>query len=441
MLGGDVRLKKAIKIVLWLFLLNLIFIVSLTFVTGTIKKDMIVKNIEKSTVYFNSKPINEYLVNGKKYSVIHNYADIILMNISYTAKSEKPLKSAINADIYANINNFGVEGDLRKDLNTVVFNDGEKNAKFAYSRYWHGTLLFIRVFLTFTDFLGIRLINIITMLILTLGVIASMVYKKLYSVLFAYILANIMCATFIVPLTIEYCSVFFLMNLASIIIILFSEKIKQSYFFITLGCLTCFFDFLTTEIITLFIPLSLLLIVKGITNIKEGFITTTKLSLFWSLGYVFSWIFKWALAVMSEGQYAFNLIVSQGLYRVTGKSDYWNSLPYFKQLKTAISDNMSNIIPFTYIEAGVFFMFFTAFILFCIWFLYRKEIHKIPVQIVLFAVALIPYLRYVVLSNHAYGHSFFTFRAQFITIFCLTYGFITSLDFDLIKKKVKKWRK
>ncbi len=434
-------MKKAIKIMVWLFLLNLIFIVSLTFVTGTIKKDMIIENIEKSTVYFNSKPVNEYLIEDEKYSTIHNYADIILMNICYTANTEKPLKAAINADIYANVNNFGTSGDLRKDLNTLVFNDGEKNAKFAYSRYWHGTLLFIRPFLAFTDFLGIRLINIITMIILTLGVIIAMFYKKLYSAMFAYILANIMCATFIVPLTIEYCSVFFLMNLATIIIILFSEKIKYSYFFITLGCLTCFFDFLTTEIITLFIPLSIFLIIKKITNIKEGFIITIKFSLFWVLGYVFSWIFKWTLACLSEGEYAFNLIVSQGLYRVTGKSDYWDSLPYFKQLKTAISDNILNVIPFSYIEDGIFFVFLTIFILFCIWFLYRKKINEIPLQIVFFAIATVPYLRYVVLSNHAYGHSFFTFRAQFITIFCLAYGFITSLDFNLIKKKVKKWRK
>lgn len=125
-----------------------------------------------------------------------------------------------------------------------------------------------------------------------------------------------MCSTLFVPLCIEYCSVFFIMNI-SCIILLCKKKIDMALFFDTIGVLNCFFDFLTTEIITLFVPLALYLIINKNSDIKGNFKDTVKYSLVWFAGYVFSWIYKWMLAVFSCGMPAFKLALSQATYRVT----------------------------------------------------------------------------------------------------------------------------
>ena len=52
--------------------------------------------------------------------------------------------------------------------------------------------------------------------------------------------------------------------------------------------------------------------------------------------------------------------------------------------------------------------------------------------VILLVIAITPYLRYLLLANHSYRHSFFTFRDQIVTIMCLI---IISLE--LKKEKYK----
>ncbi len=282
-------LKKAIKVIIWLFILNLIFMLLLTLTTGFIKRDMIKHNLEKTALYFEQKPLFEYKINNYEFSMIHNYADVMIMNIIGSADTQDPSFAAIDAGIYVNMEDTGKEN---RDLCSVVFDGKRSNA--SYSRYWHGTMLFVRPLLILTDITGIRLINICTMFIVTAMVIILMLRKKLYTAAFSYIAANIMCSTVFVPLCIEYCSVFFIMNI-SCIILLCKKKIDMTLFFAAIGALTCFFDFLTTEIITLFVPLALYLIINKNSDIKGNFKDTVKYSFVWLTGVVEDELEKWLL--------------------------------------------------------------------------------------------------------------------------------------------------
>ena len=68
--------------------------------------------------------------------------------------------------------------------------------------------------------------------------------------------------------------------------------------------------------------------------------------------------------------------------------------------------------------------------------LYRKErIEKVSKIFLL--IAFIPYIRYLVMSNHSYSHCWFTFRAQISSVMALLLAVAVNLDKDLLKKEFK----
>lgn len=111
------------------------------------------------------------------------------------------------------------------------------------------------------------------------------------------ILAGLLGTAFwYVPLSLEYTWTFILMLLVSIIGVLLAYRGKYrligSLFFAG-GVITNFFDFLTTETLTLTVPLLLILWIlkeQGICeDIKESIRLTVKSVPAWGIGYVGMW--------------------------------------------------------------------------------------------------------------------------------------------------------
>ena len=73
-------------------------------------------------------------------------------------------------------------------------------------------------------------------------------------------------------------------------------------------------------------------------------------------------------------------------------------------------------------------------------YLFRGEKARFSYMAVLFAVGLVPYLRYVLIYSHAHVHYFFTFRAQMALLMALIAMFVHGLhDSPLWRRKpVKK---
>lgn len=55
------------------------------------------------------------------------------------------------------------------------------------------------------------------------------------------------------------------------------------------------------------------------------------------------------------------------------------------------------------------------------WYMARKEKCAYDKVVLLAVVALVPYVRFLVLSNHTFIHYFFTYRAQLVTVMVLFY--------------------
>ena len=145
----------------------------------------------------------------------------------------------------------------------------------------------------FFNFEQILLINKITMWILAI-ILLAILFKKSKTLTVAYIISMVMIAFPIVPMCLEYTWTFYIMLIASILAILIEKKGDKHFLaliFIT-GMLTCYFDFLTTEIITLFVPLVFVLYIRKkegrISSFKEGFLLLIKAtvlgnSLYWNV--------------------------------------------------------------------------------------------------------------------------------------------------------------
>jgi hypothetical protein len=52
-------------------------------------------------------------------------------------------------------------------------------------------------------------------------------------------------------------------------------------------------------------------------------------------------------------------------------------------------------------------------------YVYHKDRINKPRILLLFIIGAVPYIRYIVLSNHAYLHCFFTYRAQMAAVVAL----------------------
>ena len=67
-------------------------------------------------------------------------------------------------------------------------------------------------------------------------------------------------------------------------------------------------------------------------------------------------------------------------------------------------------------------------------FIDKRTIKKQWKSAILFIIAIIPYIRYAILSNHSFWHSIFTFRTQKITIMAVILGIYYSIDKEIMKK-------
>ena len=108
----------------------------------------------------------------------------------------------------------------------------------------------------------------------------------------------------------------------------------------------------------------------------------------------------------------------------------------FDQYTGAVFRNIALLFPLNFGKTyGEVVLIFSGmvFLILCVWFSYRKnKVEDGWLLKLLMLIGIIPYIRYIVLSNHSYLHYFFTYRAQLVTITVLFYVIFMSIDKKLI---------
>ena len=390
-----------------------------------IPRSLIKENVKESAEYLCEGELFGTVMEGVLGSKIDRYADSILLAIAYQYDSEQPLKSVMQSSYY-----YNERQNENENLLEAVTYDYKPNQQ--YLRYWHGSIGIVRPLLIFFNIQQIYIVNGIFLAVFTGGLLAELLKRKAYVPIVGMIAGLILTSSWFVPLSLEYTWTYLLMLLFSVFVIKFMDSGRENFlgiFFLAGGMVTNFMDFLTTETLTLTVPLLLVLWMKQKRKENLAFFDMLKMTFVsvaaWGVGYAGMWIMKWLTAsvVLQEN------VMPYVLGHVTERLGV-NSKSGVGKYAEVLWRNIRCLFPIEYGELG-WLAGMVLFLMVCyVGYVYQKK--KICKERVLVyaTIGMIPYLRYLVLFNHSYLHYFFTYRAQLATFLAVA----------MILGEVVEWR-
>lgn len=432
---------KKINRYIIIFIIVLFLLITILTIIAKIPTEKVERNLKQAMLYYKENLAEITMIKeDREYSYLHPYADEIILNIIKCLDTEKPLSSVLEARYYTRYKN---------DMSNLKYielmaNDYEGNTE--YMRYWHGSIIFIKPLLILFTLEEIYIINAVILGILLIILISMLIKKGFLGIAISFIIAIIMSAIWYVPFTFEYIWNFYIMIIASIISIIIetkhSENKNEKIFklFLIVGMLTCFFDFLTTEILTFLVPITMIFAMRmkknEIKSLKEEIIFLIKCSIIWLIGYGGMWICKWILSSIVLNINAIDYVKENLLYRINGKVREFTKL---ELIFNAVKRNFLTLYPINLVKDKIIILLTIIVMCYiCVLILQRRDKKEIKYIIILSLIAIVPYIRYIVLSQHSYMHSFFTFRSQIPTIMCYNLILINLIKKYIISIKNRK---
>ena len=192
------------------------------------------------------------------------------------------------------------------------------------------------------------------------------------------------------------------------------------------GTAVAFFDFLTTETVTILLPLALVVAVRAKENrlgsLKENLLLLLKCGICWGFAYGGAFIVKWIAASMVTGKNAFSLALnSAGMHALGATTVNFDpkGLPntWIDGLMSCLSAMLGSEqrVDYTRIASVLLAGFL---IIFSVWYLLRRKKSN-SAALPLMILGGLVLVRFVLLNNHSYMHCFFTYRALVTTVFAL----------------------
>ena len=272
------------------------------------------------------------------------------------------------------------------------------------------------------------------------AILLFMLLKRSKKLALIYVIAMIVIAFPIVGISVLYSSMFYLMIIASMIAIKIEQKGNDNLYilFFVIGMLTCFFDFLTTELITLYVPILFVLFLRKERDkefsFKDGITFVVKASIVWAIAYVAMWGAKWLLASIVLKRNAMEYVIDNLKLRINGVE---GSISLKRMYSEVISKNFFTLYPLCNMKGRkkhfrILIVLILTFIALIDW----KNIKKKKYSLLMLMIAIIPYIRFLALVNHSYKHYFFTYRSQIITVIAVSMILVDSLNYDIWFKEI-----
>jgi len=274
-------------------------------------------NMENSALTYVQPDAFTYTDGQKLCSVRDNYADSLLLGVSWNMGRDNPLISSLNTRYHD-----GGEYGENFGLYATVTENAEPNTD--YTRYWHGSAIFVRLLHLFTDVNGVKSIGFIVicgLLFLNCVVLAK---RKQYGIIVALLLSFCLVQFWNLRLSLEYQPAF-LVSLVLCPIYIWAEKKGDSILpllSVISGTAVAFFDFLTTETVSLLLPLLLVVSVRAKENRlgtgRETFRLLIKCGTAWLFSYGGTFLIKWTVTSLIIGQDVFSIALSSAAERFAG---------------------------------------------------------------------------------------------------------------------------
>ena len=444
--------------------------IGLLLVSSLIPQESITANARVSADYYSSHILFENQIENQSATKRDNYADCISSCIAFHLGNNK-------SNIWKNVLKARFtqeEENVNEGFRRAVYDGAEANQ--TYSRYWHGSAAVIRLLYPMTDISVMRTVMLIAGIVLTLAWIAYLVFKQEYFIAVAYLLGAIAIKAVFAFSCFEYAFVCLMVPVLSFLVYYTYTAntsadaakrpaglaaLRMETIFLIAGILTCFFDFLTAETLTFTIPAFILFVcleksadrpfvIIRENEKEEGKADPLKLllniAISWMAGYAGMFLLKWLFTLIFLGKEEFITAMSVAAERSVGAVHETNNLAsptvgIVGRILRIISNNFACLFSLPdslNANATWLILFGIAAFIGLLWFFLRKKDEPrtgknaaaqkrkkdtafFPVYLILM---ILPVARFLVLSNHAYMHYFFTYRALMSTVTVGTYLFL-----------------
>lgn len=363
-----------------------------------IPDESIKKNIEKSAPQLDSEGLYPMGIIQMKQCQMDNFTDALIMSQIYRVDRKHPVRCAMKM---VRASEYGKDWNQTELL--LRMTKGENLKEAPYARYWHGSTFLFRPCFLLMDFIMLRWwLFVVSSLLLVAFVCA---YYREAGLVKTLALTSGFVATcgFLTQFSMQFFPVLAITVITSLLVVKRGESKDNGLLFFIVGSITCYFDLLTTPMLTLGIPLAVMLSLKRDENflLKDNFLLIVRMALLWGLGFALTFVAKWVLATIVLGDNIFAEGFNVGLYRIgVEDSTRWDAI--------AQNFNMLNM---------------PMVLLLLLTFIVIMAVHRVKFNwrkaLLFLLLGLTPYLWFFVLSNHSYLHWWFTYRLQAISVACL----------------------
>lgn len=301
----------------------------------------------------------------------------------------------------------------------------------TYPRYWHGYLIILKPLLLFFDFSDIRVLNMTVQFLLIVLCIFLMAKTKQSRYVPAFFTLIVIWNPVTISLSFQNSTCFYITILAIIFLLSVFQKrqiVKHNlpYFFLLIGIITVYFDFLTYPLVTLGVPLVIWLNEKE-NNLKQNLKDIIICSAFWGIGYIGMWLEKWIIASFVLKMNIITDAISQFLHHSSNELEgitfsNWECIgrqvsvllkwPYLLlligTLEFILIKSRKNILLLLEKQNTISFI-----------------VSKIVPYLLL---CLYPFIWFCIASSHCYNNPKFTYRLLGITVFASISSIIKTLQ-------------
>ncbi len=425
-------MKKILFSHIKIFIITAVACLAFMLLVTLIPQGAIGDNAKQSASYFQETPLFEKTAGSLENFKRDNYADCITTGIAYHLGNGNGYEAVIRAD-FNHVTGENVNVSFYREM------AGEAVETESYSRYWHGTAGVVRLFLTLMDIQTLRYVIAVVGIVLNAALAISLMRKRKTALGVIYIIAFALVNGFFALGCLEYGMIFILLPIASLVLLQLKTRENAQLTFLVIGMLTAFFDFLTAETLTFTIPFAIYYIAVCRNNAepekqthrkqkRSAWMLLGKTGVSWCVGYVGMFLLKWILAVLSIGKSSLQTTFESVAERIGGDVNVVTDSAKVAGLGERIQGILVRNLGCLYwgdndmkVSTVVLISVIVVIVISVFWYMARKpKLHKDGLGVLMVA-GLIPYVRFLLLSNHSYIHYFFTYRAQMITVLVILY--------------------
>lgn len=410
---------KEIRKIMLALILGLAGATLLMLLINLLPTDGMKKHITESVKVMEREGDYHEVLPGVISSRLDNFTDSIMLVSSAHREDASLIERTMN------IYRVRYEGKTPSETLVSYGNGEEGYSTGVYSRYWHGYQIVLKPLLMFFNYQEIRYLNICLQFILMFLIAVELVKKKKEIYIFPYLSMVLSLMPVSVGLSLQFSSVFYITNIAVYVILKWWEVLKGKkqflLFFMVIGMLTSFMDFLTYPLVTLGVPIVFYFLLSGEDVFLRNIIETIKYSVVWAVGYIGMWAGKWVIG---------SVLLRKNI--ITDAID---------ALLNRTSSETANVT-FTHwdvIERNLDAMFgtpikilFLGTLLILLAYLVMKTIQDKKNYFGNYHYLIIgcmPIAWYIVAGNHSYMHFWFTYRELAILIFAvLMWAFVNAAE-------------